>query len=131
MKNMMKNVAIAIALIVIIVVFASCAGNRDNALVGRWRMISPSMVIEFNRNGTGLVNDNIAITWSTDNGRLILEGFPEIYTTTVNPIRYEFNGVHDYRITAYEGSVSLYIWVQSPDVTAGDILIAFRRLGAN
>ena len=132
MKTITKNAVIVVVLTVAFVMLAGCSSNSNSALIGRWRGVTlPDTVIEFNRDGTGLVNDSIAITWSAENGRLTLDGFPEVYSFSS---LFEFNGVRDYRITESEGGgVHLLIWVElnSPHAAPSDASVGFQRLGEN
>ena len=120
----MKNMVIALALTVAFIMLVGC-GNSNSAYVGRWRHISGN-VIEFNRDGTGLVNDSTNITWSTENGRLTLDGFSDGDMYLGGGGVHEWNGVHDYEI--FDGY--LRIWIASPWFD-GDTSMLFRRLGEN
>ena len=87
----------------IIMMLTGCSRN-DSAMVGRWRSSNaPGLTIEFNRNGTGLVNDSIGFTWSAENGRLTLAGFPDNFSEEIGwPPHVPHTAAYVPRITATE-----------------------------
>ena len=130
MKAATKGLVLAIALIAASIVLAGCTNNRDSALVGRW-MFGNEYVIEFNRDGTGVLDDITNITWSAENGRLTLAGFADDGAGMNSP--FEWNGTHNYRAYTDAGVTLLTIWLPSPsplypaDYTAVSLL----KLGEN
>ena len=154
MRKIIRYFVTIATLAVLVVILAGC-GSGDNAMVGRWRSSSASVTIEFNRNGTGLINDSIDITWSAENGRLTLAGFPDNFSEEIGwpphvpqAIRMEevllesddhdgeaavldisvnWNGIHDYQIITNDiGARVLRIYLH------GDIIApSFVRLGEN
>ena len=118
-------------------ILAGCSGGCDcnnsvnaDAMVGRWRSeLTPRVTFQFNSNGTGLVNDSINFTWSSENGRLTFVGLPDNFNNMIGweAYGYDWSGTHDYRIMTIYGATSLRILFHD-DIGGSP---NFSRLGVN